>query len=74
MVLLMVAVNGAIYGRYRLPSEPAALGVMEALIIVLFQLILIFKPLNRSFSGLNSWPPRTCRAKWSWASSFTPCW
>lgn len=48
MVLLMVAVIGAIYGGVASPSEAAALGVMGSLIIVLAQRTLKFEEFNRS--------------------------
>ncbi len=51
MVLLMVAVIGAIYGGIASPSEAAALGVMGSLIIVLFQRTLRFAAFNKSVSG-----------------------
>ncbi|MGO4854048.1 TRAP transporter large permease [Phaeovulum sp. W22_SRMD_FR3] len=51
MLLLMVTVIGAIYGGIASPSEAAALGVMGALIIVLFQRSLHFAAFNRSVSG-----------------------
>ncbi|MFC4217434.1 TRAP transporter large permease [Pseudophaeobacter arcticus] len=51
MVLLMVAVIGAIYGGIASPSEAAALGVMGSLVIVLAQRTLKFAAFNRSVSG-----------------------
>ncbi|MET4104619.1 C4-dicarboxylate transporter DctM subunit [Roseovarius sp. MBR-78] len=51
MVLLMVAVIGAIYGGIASPSEAAALGVMGSLIIVLMQRTLSFVQFNKSVSG-----------------------
>ncbi|SHN16400.1 TRAP transporter large permease, partial [Roseibium suaedae] len=51
MILLMVAVIGAIYGGIASPSEAAALGVMGSLIIVLFQRSLTFVQFNKSVSG-----------------------
>jgi len=51
MVLLMVAVIGAIYGGIASPSEAAALGVMGSLLIVLAQRTLKFAQFNRSVSG-----------------------
>ncbi len=51
MVLLMIAVIGAIYGGIASPSEAAALGVMGSLIIVLMQRTLSFVQFNKSISG-----------------------
>ncbi|WP_417210155.1 TRAP transporter large permease [Antarctobacter sp.] len=51
MVLLMVAVIGAIYGGIASPSEAAALGVMGSLVIVLMQRTLSFVQLNKSISS-----------------------
>lgn len=51
MVLLMVAVIGAIYGGLASPSEAAALGVMGSLVIVLAQRTLKFAQFNRSVSS-----------------------
>jgi tripartite ATP-independent transporter DctM subunit len=51
MVLLMVAVIGAIYGGIASPSEAAALGVMGSLVIVLAQRTLSFVQLNKSISS-----------------------
>lgn len=51
MVLLMVAVIGAIYGGIASPSEAAALGVMGSLVIVLAQRSLSFVQFNKSVSG-----------------------
>ncbi|WP_238364563.1 TRAP transporter large permease [Mesobacterium pallidum] len=51
MVLLMIAVIGAIYGGIASPSEAAALGVMGSLLIVLAQRTLSFAQFNRSVSG-----------------------
>ena len=51
MVLLMIAVIGAIYGGIASPSEAAALGVMGSLVIVLLQRTLSFAQFNRSVSG-----------------------
>lgn len=51
MVLLMVAVIGAIYGGIASPSEAAALGVMGSLLIVLFQRTISFVQFNKSVSG-----------------------
>lgn len=51
MVLLMIAVIGAIYGGLASPSEAAALGVMGSLVIVLAQRTLKFAEFNRSVSG-----------------------
>lgn len=51
MVLLMVAVIGAIYGGIASPSEAAALGVMGSLIIVLFQRSLKWVAFNQSISS-----------------------
>lgn len=51
MVLLMVAVIGAIYGGIAFPSEAAALGVMGSLVSVLMQRTLSFVAFSRSVSG-----------------------
>jgi len=51
MVLLLVAVIGAIYSGLASPSEAAALGVMGSLIIVLFMRTLKFAAFNSSVSG-----------------------
>ncbi|WP_167645458.1 TRAP transporter large permease [Mameliella alba] len=51
MVLLMVAVIGAIYGGIASPSEAAALGVMGSLLIVLAQRTLSFVQFNKSISS-----------------------
>ncbi|MDD9730278.1 TRAP transporter large permease [Mameliella sp. AT18] len=51
MVLLMVAVIGAIYGGIASPSEAAALGVMGSLLIVLAQRTLSFVQFNNSISS-----------------------
>ena len=51
MVLLMIAVIGAIYGGIASPSEAAALGVMGSLVIVLAQRTLNFVQFNRSVSS-----------------------
>lgn len=51
MVVLMIAVIGAIYGGIASPSEAAALGVMGSLIIVLLQRSLSFVQFNKSVSG-----------------------
>lgn len=51
MVLLMLAVIGAIYGGVASPSEAAALGVMGSLMIVLAQRTLKFAAFNKSVSG-----------------------
>ncbi|SMX44523.1 TRAP transporter large permease [Actibacterium lipolyticum] len=51
MVLLMLAVIGAIYGGIASPSEAAALGVMGSLLIVLLQGTLSFVQFNKSVSG-----------------------
>ena len=51
MVLLMVAVIGAIYGGIASPSEAAALGVMGSLVIVLLQRSLSFVQFNNSVGG-----------------------
>jgi tripartite ATP-independent transporter DctM subunit len=51
MVLLIIAVIGAIYGGIASPSEAAALGVMGALVIVLLQRTLSFAAFNTSVSG-----------------------
>jgi C4-dicarboxylate transporter, DctM subunit len=50
MVLLMIAVIGAIYGGIASASEAAALGVMGSLVIVLAQRTMSFVPFNRSVS------------------------
>lgn len=51
MVLLMVAVIGAIYGGIASPSEAAALGVMGSLVIVMAQRTMSFVQFNRSVSS-----------------------
>ncbi|BBU55131.1 C4-dicarboxylate ABC transporter permease [Mameliella alba] len=51
MVLLMLAVIGAIYGGIASPSEAAALGVMGSLLIVLAQRTLSFVQFNNSISS-----------------------
>lgn len=50
MGLLMFCVIGAIYGGIASPSEAAALGVMGALIIVIFQRTMKFTAFNNSVS------------------------
>lgn len=50
MALLIICVIGAIYGGIASPSESAALGVMGALIIVIFQRTLKFSAFNHSVS------------------------
>lgn len=50
MMVLMVAVIGAIYGGIASPSEAAALGVMGGLVIVLLQRTLSLAAFNHSIS------------------------